>query len=48
MQTEKWIEIDGFNGKYFISDIGRVKSIWGRKERIMIQHLSKMGNYPAG
>lgn len=40
---EEWKEIPGYNGKYLISNLGRIKSTYGKQERIM--RLSKSGKY---
>ena len=32
---ENWKEIDGYEGLYEVSDLGRVKSFWHGKERIL-------------
>lgn len=41
---EKWKEIEGFNGRYLISNTGRIKSLKRKKERIL--KLQKgVGNY---
>ena len=34
LDGEEWKEIKGFNGRYYISNKGRVKSNFGGKERI--------------
>jgi hypothetical protein len=40
---EKWIDIDGYNGLYQISNFGRVKSLKGLTERILKQNINKYG-----
>lgn len=39
---EVWREIKGTNGRYFISNHGRVKSLCGRTERILKQRDHKV------
>jgi hypothetical protein len=33
-QFQEWVEVPGFNGRYFVSRSGEVKSVYGKKERI--------------
>ena len=40
---EQWKDIKGSEGLYQISNLGRVKSLWFGKERIMKQHKNKKG-----
>jgi hypothetical protein len=42
---EVWKDVPGFEGKYQASDLGRVKSIKRNRERILAQHIDKLG-YP--
>lgn len=43
LEIEEWKAIDGYNGKYEISNLGRVKSKARGKDYIMQQHLDKDG-----
>ncbi|OYV23788.1 MAG: hypothetical protein B7W97_02150 [Mycobacterium sp. 20-66-4] len=42
---ETWREVPGSNGRYEISDLGRVRSLIGREPRIMKPNFHKCG-YP--
>lgn len=44
MVDERWMEIDGFNGRYQVSDLGRVRSNYGDRWRVLSAWLSK--GYP--
>ena len=41
--NEIWIEIQGYNGEYLISNLGRVKSLKNNKERILSLKLRRDG-----
>lgn len=43
---ERWADIEGFNGKYKISDKGRVKSMKRRKAKILKSFLTGSTPYP--
>lgn len=43
MCEEIWKDIKGFEGKYQVSSYGRVKSLVGRKERLLKQQTSEYG-----
>ena len=43
LEIEEWIAIDGYNGKYEISNLGRVRSKAKNKNYIMQQRLDKDG-----
>ena len=40
---EIWKDIDGYDGYYQISNLGRVKSLRGRNQRILKQNKTKLG-----
>lgn len=42
---EEWKEIEGYGGKYLISNLGRVKSLKNHKERILTAFVNNKG-YP--
>ena len=33
--SEEWREIEGYDGKYLVSNKGRIKSLKGKKERLL-------------
>lgn len=45
LEGEIWKDIEGYNGKYKISNLGRVKSFVGNKHRILKPHLRKKKLY---
>lgn len=48
MDNEIWVEIDGYNGRYLISNTGRVKSVGNeksRKEKILKPGIGKGKKY---
>jgi hypothetical protein len=40
---EHWKDIEGYEGRYQVSDLGRVKSLYKGKERVMSAGKHKMG-----
>lgn len=40
---ETWKEIDGFNGRYMVSNIGRVKSLLGKTPKILKTGINTAG-----
>lgn len=45
---EEWRDIKGYEGLYQVSNLGRVKSFKGRKERLFTLYLRKDGYYEVG
>ena len=45
LPDEKWREITGYDGQYLVSNMGRVKSLKGAKERILKAFPNNYG-YP--
>lgn len=43
LKGEQWRSIQGYDGKYLVSSLGRVKSLKGRKPRILHQHMNNNG-----
>lgn len=41
---EEWKEIEGSNGRYFVSDAGQVKSVFNGKETILAQNPNRKRN----
>jgi hypothetical protein len=42
MPNEKWRQIDGYNGKYFISSVGRIKAITFYKGEPRMMYIKKL------
>jgi len=47
-EEERWLPIVGYEGRYEVSSIGQVKSIVGRKERIMRLYNDPLGYASVG
>jgi len=43
IKTEVWQDIIGYEGLYKVSDCGRVKSLWFKKERILKPNITSQG-----
>ena len=43
LEGEEWKEIIGFNGRYYVSNKGRVKSRYGGKERLKALSYNSSG-----
>lgn len=41
--AEEWAEIEGYEGNYFVSSYGRVKSMWHGREKILKQTPASHG-----
>ena len=45
LPSEEWRDVDGSNGHYLVSNLGRLKNTYLRRgERLMVQHKSKEGH----
>lgn len=42
---EEWREIQGYNGKYLVSNLGRIASLKNRKERLLTAFPNNKGYY---
>ena len=45
MKNENWKAIAGYEGLYEVSDLGRVKSLWNGKEKILKPQKNSRGGY---
>lgn len=43
LKNEKWKDIDGYDGAYQVSDLGRVRSLKFGKTRVLIQQKNRYG-----
>ena len=45
LPNEEWKPIEGYDGKYLVSNMGRIKSLKHSKERILTEFLNNKGYY---
>lgn len=43
LPNELWEEIDGYNGKYLVSNMGRIKSLKNRDARLLKAFVNNKG-----
>lgn len=45
LPNEEWKTISGYNGKYLVSNMGRIKSLKNRKARLLTAFPNNKGYY---